>query len=71
MNENMVRIQVTIQQIKRIAEALEGLSDELLVKNPKLFALLAEAPLEDLDRMRTEVEQLLTELKQVAAASAS
>jgi hypothetical protein len=71
MNENMLRIQVTIQQIKRVAEAFESLSDEVLQKNPKLFAVMAEAPLDDLGRMLTEVEQRLAELKQVATASAS
>jgi len=71
MNDNMLRIQVTIQQINRMAAALESLSDEMLQKNPKLFAVMAEAPLDDLDRMLTEVEQRLVEVKQVAATSAS
>jgi len=71
MNDNMLRIQVTIQHINRMAAALESLSDEMLQKNPKLFAVMAEAPLDDLDRMLTEVEQRLVEIKQVAATSAS
>jgi hypothetical protein len=71
MNEDIVRIQVTIEQMNRMARALEALSNELLVKDPKLFALMAEAPLEHIRRMRDELDQYLAELKHVPATSAS
>lgn len=71
MSENMVRIQTTINRMKGMTEALESLCDEMMTKNPRLFATLAESPLEDLRRMRDELDQLLEPLKNIPAASAS
>ena len=68
-DDNMLRIRVTIRAMKGIAEAFESLSDDLLEKNPRLFAVLAESPLEDLDRMRKEVEERIEELKQIPLAT--
>jgi len=68
MNENIRKAQVTIEQMKRMVAALEGLGEQL-PKDPKLYALMAEAPLEHLSRMRDELDQYLAELKHVAAAS--
>lgn len=71
MSDNGMKIQVTIQRIRGMAEALESLSDEMLEKNPKLFALLAESPLEDLRRLRDELDQYIIKLQQVTAVPAS
>jgi hypothetical protein len=73
MNEdkNMVRIRVTIDRIKGMAKALDSLCDDLMVRNPKLFAILAESPLEELRRMRDELDQLLEPLKHSSEASAT
>jgi len=70
MNENIVRAQATIQAMKLMIEALEDIGQRLPA-NPKLNALLAESPLEDLRRLRDELEQLLEQLKHVPAASAA
>lgn len=71
MNGNTIRIQVTIEQINRLSRALESLQKERLLKNPKLFALMAEAPIDHISRMLEELDQYLEELKQVPAASVS
>lgn len=68
MNENINRAQATIHAMKLMIEALEDVGQNL-PKDPKLFALLAESPLEDLRRLRDEVDQLLEPLKHVAATS--
>jgi hypothetical protein len=70
MNENMVKIRVTVQRLKGMAEALESLSDDM-EKNPKLFAALAESPLEDMRRLRDELDHYIAEIKQVAVTAAS
>ena len=70
MNDNILRIQVTIKQMKLLLEGLEGLAEDL-PKNPRLYAVLAEAPLEHLSRMNDELEQYFAELKQVTAAPAT
>lgn len=70
MNENLVKAQVTIQQMKRLFTALDDLGNRL-PKNPKLYAFMAEAPIDDLTRMLGELDQYLEQLKQVSVASAS
>ena len=68
MNENILRARVTTRQMKLLVEALEDLCKQL-PKNPKLYALMAEAPLDHIGRMRDELDQYLEELKHVPAAS--
>jgi hypothetical protein len=70
MNENIHRAQVTIGAMKLMIEALEDVGQQL-PKNPKLYALLAESPIEELRRLRDELDQLLEPLKHIPAASAS
>ena len=69
MNENIHRAQVTIRAMKSMITALEDVGQQL-PKNPKLFAFLAESPLEELRRMHDELDQLLEPLKHIPAASA-
>ena len=70
MNEIITRAQATIRAMKLMSEALEDIG-ERLPEDPRLYALLAESPLEDLRRMRDELDQHLEQLKHVPAASAS
>ena len=60
------RIVVTIEQMGRIWQALASLKDDVLQKNPKLFALMSEGCLDDLQRMGTELDQYLKQLKRAA-----
>jgi hypothetical protein len=69
MNDNILRVQVTIQQMKRLLKALEGLSEEM-TKNPKLYALMAEGPIDLIGRMCTELDELLEPLKHGSEVSA-
>lgn len=70
MNDNILKSQVTIQQMKLLIAALDDLGQRL-PKNPKLYAFMAEAPIDDLTRMLNELDQYLEQLKHVPAASAS
>jgi len=67
----MQRVQTTIHWIHEFAGALESLSDDLLEKNPKLFSMLADSPMEEIRRMLAEVEELFVELRQIPVATAS
>ena len=62
MNENIHRAQVTIRAMKSMITALEDVGQQL-PENPKLFAHLAESPLEELRRMNDELDHLLEPLK--------
>jgi hypothetical protein len=68
MNENIHRAQVTAHAMKSMVAALEDVVQQL-PQNPKLFAFLAESPLEELHRMHDELNQLLEPLKQIPATS--
>ncbi len=66
MIEGTNQLRVTLQQMQRLLSALADLKAEVLLQDPKLFAAMAEAPLEDLDRLRQEVEDFLDQLTPVA-----
>jgi hypothetical protein len=55
-----------MQQMERLIRALDDLKANVLSQNPELFATMAEAPLEDLDRLREEVSGYVHELKPTA-----
>ena len=60
--ETVDRLRVTMQQMERLIRALDDLRENVLPKDPKLFAVLAEAPLDDLDRLRQEVHGYVDDL---------
>ena len=66
MIEDTNQLRVTMQQMQRLLWALADLKEHVLCQDPKLFATMAEAPLEELDRLRQEVESFLDQLKPVA-----
>ena len=68
MKENIHRAQVTAHAMKLMVSALEDVVQQL-PKNPKLFAFLAESPLEELRRMHAEIDQLLEPLKHTSGTS--
>ncbi|PON12723.1 hypothetical protein C2W62_38125 [Candidatus Entotheonella serta] len=65
MIEDPTQLRVTLEQMQRLLCALDDLKEEVLPKDPKLFAVMAEAPLEDLDRLRQEVQGFLDQLQPV------
>ena len=62
MIHNVQQLRVTLQQMERLIRALEDLKENVLSTNPQLFATLAEAPLEDLGRLREEINAYAEEL---------
>jgi hypothetical protein len=60
--ETVDRMKTTMQQMERVIRALDDLRDHVLPQNPQLFATLAEAPLDDLNRLRDEVHGFLHDL---------
>ena len=63
MIENVDQLRVTMQQMDRVIRAIDDLKSTILPRDPGLFATLAEAPLEDLDRLRIEISGYVGELK--------
>ena len=60
------QLRIALQQMGRLLSALEDLKEQVLPTDPKLFAAMAEAPLEDLERLRQQLEGFLDQLEPVA-----
>ena len=60
----------TVEQLERMNEALASLRRELLPREPKKFAILAEGPLEEMRRLQAEVERLTTQIATATPAAA-
>ena len=63
MNQDLSRLRVTMEQMDRLICALDDLKKNVLPKDPNLFATMAEAPLEDLEKLRQEVRECMDELQ--------
>ena len=51
-----------MEQMERLISALDDLRETVLPKDPQLFAVMSEAPLEHLSRMRQELRTYVHEL---------
>jgi hypothetical protein len=60
----------TVEQLERMNAALIALRHELLPRQPRKFAILAEGPLEEIRRLRDEIEHLIGNLAAAEAAPA-
>ena len=70
MNDSVHRAQATFGAMKLMVNALEEIVREL-PKNPEAYAVLAESPLEDLRRLRNELDEHLEHLKPASAISSA
>jgi hypothetical protein len=55
MIPDLNRLRVTMQQMERVLCALDDLKRDVLPKDPQLFAVMSETPLDDLKRLRSEI----------------
>ena len=69
MNNNEAILTQTVEQLERLNEALSSLRRELLPGQPKKFAILAEGPLEDIRRLRDEIEQITSKIATAPTAA--
>ena len=65
MMHDSEKLQISLQQMGRVIRALDDLKKTVLRENPENFAVLAEAYLEDLERLHGEIEAYLIDLKTV------
>ena len=62
MSKNAERLAQTIEMLELMNDALRHLRTEVLPKNPRMFALMGEGPLDEMRRLQTEIEQLAAEV---------
>jgi hypothetical protein len=68
MIETIEQLGQSIEQMGRMQRILESYRTEVLVKNPRNFAMLAEGPLEQLRQLQAQVEEYV---QQWAAAGSA
>ncbi len=70
MNKSEAILTQTVEQLERMSEALATLRKELLPREAKKFAILAESPLEEMRRLQGEIEQITAEIAANSPAAA-
>ena len=65
MIEIDVQFRVTLEQLGRLLRALDNLKVEILPQNPQLFAAMSEGVIEDIGRLRSELEEYANRLTAV------
>jgi hypothetical protein len=68
MSNEAERLAQTIEMLELMNDALRHLRKEVLPKNPRMFALMAEGPLEEMRRLQNQIEQLTAQVAAPAAA---
>ena len=68
MSKETERLAQTIEMLELMNDALRHLRKEVLPKNPRMFALMAEGPLAEMRRLQAEIEKLSSELVAPAPA---
>jgi hypothetical protein len=69
MSKNAERLAQTIEMLELMNDALRHLRIEVLPKNPRMFALMAEGPLDEMRRLQTQIEQLTAEMAATPTAA--
>jgi hypothetical protein len=62
MSKETERLAQTIEMLELMNDALRHLRKEVLPKNPRMFALMAQGPLDEMRRLQAEIEQLMNGL---------
>jgi hypothetical protein len=68
MIQNDAQLQQAIGQIERLYQGLDALRGDILPKNPRNFAVLAEGPLDEIHKLQAEIDQYIGRLEKAGAA---
>jgi transcription termination factor NusB len=63
MIETTEQLYQAIEQMGRMQRILESYRNEILTKNPRNFAMLAEGPLEQLRQLQEQIDEYLRNLQ--------
>ena len=62
------QFQQAIGQIERLYQGLDALRSDVLHKNPRNFAVLAEGPLDEIRKLQTEIDRYVSGLEPASVA---
>ncbi len=68
MIETEAQFQQAIAQIERFYQGLEVLRRDILHKNPRNFAVLAEGPLDEIHKLQADIDRYVSRLEPASAA---
>jgi hypothetical protein len=57
----------SVEQLERMNRVLEHLRNEVLPRNPRMFAVMAEGPLDEIQRLHDEIAARADALTRVPA----
>ena len=58
-----------LEQIQRLCRALESLRADILPKNPKNFAIMAEGPVDEIRKLQADIDAYINRLEAVDATA--
>jgi hypothetical protein len=61
------QLQQAIEQIEGLYEGLDALRNDILSKNPRNFAVLAEGPLAEIRKLQSEIDAYISKLDTATA----
>ena len=65
MTQDLKRIRTTMEQLERLIRAVDDLKNTVLPNDPQLFAVMAEGPLEDLERLQLQIRDCVNNLEPI------
>jgi hypothetical protein len=71
MIETAAQLYQAIEQMGRMQRVLESYRDEILTKNPRNFALLAEGPLEQLRQLQAQIDDYFQRVEETVPSASS
>jgi len=64
-----LQLQQAIEQIQRLCQALDSLRRDLLSKNPRNFAIMAEGPVDEIRKLQADIHAYINRLEAVDATA--
>ncbi len=68
MIETTEQLHQAIEQMGRMQRILESYRADILPKNPRNFAIFAEGPLDEIQKLQAEISDYVNRLEKVPAA---
>jgi len=62
MNNAIERLSQSFEMLGLMVQALQHLRIEVLPKNGRMFALMAEGPLEEMRRLQADIQDLMDQI---------
>ena len=57
------QLQQTIEQIEGLCRALDSLRRDILPKNPRNFAIMAEGPVDEIRKLQSDIDAYINRLE--------